>query len=355
MASLVALALSACAADEPDVHGAENTAGDDAIGVARSGLSLSELAAMVGCTTAGTEGLSGQLIEEMLCLSEGRLVRFDHPSIELTSSRVHPYLSPAGRDMIMRVADRTTVRLNSTLRTIAEQYVLYDGCSVAAEPGRSNHETGRAIDVDNYASIGSILTSEGFTHPLPDSDPVHYEAPGDDLRNLSVMSFQRIWNVNHPEDRIAEDGVTGPMTLGRLERSPAEGFPMGGTCGSTPPPPTPPPPTPPPPTPPPPPPTPPPPTPPTPPPPTPPTPPPSADAGPTRDAGTRDTGPAAPPSTPDGGASLRPLSTDDGCSCRAAGSRRDDDDRAWPALIALAVTGIAITSRRRYASRRART
>jgi len=101
---------------------------------------------------------------------------------------------------------------------------------VAAAPGHSNHETGRAIDVANYATVGRFLEAAGFARPLPSSDPVHYEASGDDLRTISVMSFQTLWNANHPEDRLAVDGFAGSATLSRLARAPAGGFPISGVC-----------------------------------------------------------------------------------------------------------------------------
>jgi hypothetical protein len=182
------------------------------------------------CSTAGTEGISAQLLDEMACLSDGALVEVVHPNVVLTSTRVHAWLSPEGRDALLSVAAARQVQINSALRTIAEQYVLSRGCSVAAAPGRSNHETGRAIDVQNYGSVGSSLIRAGFAHPLPSSDPVHYEAPGDDLRATSVLAFQTLWNANHPEDRIAEDGDPGPQTLARLARTPARGFATSGVC-----------------------------------------------------------------------------------------------------------------------------
>ncbi|HJL14191.1 MAG TPA: M15 family metallopeptidase [Sandaracinaceae bacterium LLY-WYZ-13_1] len=234
LAPIATLLLTACAAEvEPlDVHGGGDL--DEASGLGRSaaGLSLSRLGR--GCSTAGTEGISAQLLEEMQCLSEGALVPVSHPNVVPTHSRVHLYLSPEGRDALLSVAATREVRINSGLRTIAEQYVLGLGCPVAAPPGRSNHETGRAIDVANYGSVGPALQRAGFSRPLPSSDPVHYVAPGDDLRHLSVLAFQRLWNANHPEDRIAEDGISGPATRSRLARAPAEGFAAGSSCDAAP-------------------------------------------------------------------------------------------------------------------------
>ena len=234
--SLALFLLTGCAAQvEPlDMHGEEDL---DEPGTIVSGLQLRSLGR--GCSTAGTEGLSRQLLDEMECLSGGALVPVSHPNVIPTHSRVHLYLSPRGRDMLLSVARTRQVRINSALRTIAEQYVLGRGCSVAAPPGRSNHETGRAIDVQNYSSLNSALRSAGFARPLPSSDPVHYEAPGDDLRRLSVLAFQKLWNANNPSDRIAEDGVAGSATTSRLARAPAEGFRVGRVCGTSSPTPTP--------------------------------------------------------------------------------------------------------------------
>ena len=202
------------------------------LGYSRSELTLGEVAATNGCSTANTDGIAAQLIDEMFCLTGGGLVRFaPHDNVSLSSSHVHPYLSPAGRDRLWSAAAGASITINSALRTLAEQYVLWRGCPVAATPGNSNHETGRAIDVGNYSSVGARLVSAGFTHPLPTSDPVHYEAPGDDLRRFSVLAFQGLWNANNPGDLIDVDGAYGPQTLARLVRAPAGGFAVGRVCG----------------------------------------------------------------------------------------------------------------------------
>jgi MYXO-CTERM domain-containing protein len=230
---LLVVGGTACAQPNEDAGcGEVDVCEVDRVGRARGALSLEALAGTGGCSTAGGEALSAQLIGEMLCLSEGRLVPFEHANVTLTSSRVHPYLSPEGRDALYRAADSGEIRINSGLRTISDQYLLYAGCAVAATPGRSNHETGRAIDVQNWSARLSALVAAGFTHPLPDSDAVHFEAPGDDLRDLSVRAFQRLWNANHPTDTIATDGVSGPETLARLARAPAEGFAIAGVCSA---------------------------------------------------------------------------------------------------------------------------
>jgi MYXO-CTERM domain-containing protein len=136
--------------------------------------------------------------------------------------------------------------VNSAFRTIAQQYLLYRwyqngqcGISLAAVPGNSNHETGIAVDVGNYASVIGTLAGHGWSHSYPSSDPVHfdYTAGGTiDLRAESVLAFQKLWNQNNPGDKIAEDGDYGPMTAARIAKAPTTGFAKGSTCAPTTPP-----------------------------------------------------------------------------------------------------------------------
>lgn len=178
------------------------------------------------CSTAGLEGISRQLAESQRCLNPGEFVSFEgEAGITVTSARVHPYLQATARDALVRAAAAQPLRINSAFRTLADQYVLYHsgGCGLAAEPGRSNHQTGRAVDVDNYSAARSALQSAGCAW-LGSSDPVHFDCPGADRRSDSVLTFQIVWNLNHPDDRIDEDGLYGPMTAARVAASPAAGF-----------------------------------------------------------------------------------------------------------------------------------
>lgn len=188
---------------------------------------VADIAARGACSTAGLEGISRQLADSQTCMRPGQFVRFaPHPRITLSSSRVHPYLQASARDAVHRVADGgTSLTINSAFRTLADQYVLYHsgGCGLAATPGRSNHQSGRAIDVSSYSSVRSALEGAGCAW-LGSRDPVHFDCPGSDLRSDAVLTFQRLWNANNPGDRIAEDGAYGPQTESRLGRTPAAGF-----------------------------------------------------------------------------------------------------------------------------------
>jgi hypothetical protein len=54
------------------------------------------------------------------------------------------------------------LQVNSMFRTLADQYVLYysGACGLAARPGQSNHESGRAVDLANWSAALRAMTAE---------------------------------------------------------------------------------------------------------------------------------------------------------------------------------------------------
>lgn len=192
------------------------------------------------CSTSAVLGLSKQIAEEIGCMNPDSMVAFaPGGGITFSSNAVLPYLSAAGKADLQRVAATRSIQINSGFRTVAQQYLLYRwrqtgrcGISAAATPGRSNHESGRALDLANWSSAMSTMRANRWSHPLP-NDEVHFEhLSSPDIRGRDVLAFQRLWNRNNPNDRIAEDGAYGPATEARLRQSPAEGFLRGSTCGN---------------------------------------------------------------------------------------------------------------------------
>ena len=184
-------------------------------------------AAKKSCSTGGVVGLSNQLVTAHMCLAPGLFVPFTpHAGISLTSSSVKPYLLASARDALWKASASKPLQVNSAFRTLADQYVLYysGACGLAAKPGNSNHETGRAVDLENYSTALSAMTGAGCEHPYPSSDAVHFDCPGIDGRADSIRAFQKLWNLNNPADKIDEDGAYGPTTESRLAKSPADGF-----------------------------------------------------------------------------------------------------------------------------------
>lgn len=200
----------------------------------------------VGCSTSVVLGLSIEIANEVSCLDPSALTSFDaSDDITFSSSAVLPYLSSAGRDDLEAsvLANIETVGeplvINSAFRTVAQQYLLAEwfargrcGITAAAEPGRSNHESGRAIDIDNYAVWRTALGAFRWEQTVP-GDDVHFDhLPSPDNRGLDVLAFQTLWNRSVPDDPISEDGLYGPATAERLRISPADGFGVGPSCGA---------------------------------------------------------------------------------------------------------------------------
>jgi len=192
------------------------------------------------CSTSVVLGLSKQIADEVSCMSPDGLVAFE-PTANMTfsSNAVLPYLYGDARTDLLDVAEIRSLQVNSGFRTVAQQYLLYRwyqlgrcGITAAAKPGRSNHESGRAIDLANYSSAVTTMGNHGWAHDVP-GDPVHFDhLSSPDIRGQDVKAFQRLWNRNNPDDSISEDGRYGPQTEARLKASPATGFEAGAGCAS---------------------------------------------------------------------------------------------------------------------------
>lgn len=197
-----------------------------------------------GCATSVVRPLSEQLLLELNCLEPGAVATIPADS-QIDVGNIFDFLqTPAGATLPAVVDDRpgVTLAINSALRSLAQQYLLYEwyqagicGISLAASPGTSNHERGLAIDIADSAGWQNELEGHSWSYLGP-SDPVHYDFVGGGTANIqgaSVLAFQRLWNLNREDDLIAEDGLYGPQTGARLAMSPVNGFGIPSSCGST--------------------------------------------------------------------------------------------------------------------------
>lgn len=190
-----------------------------------------------GCSTGPAYELSLQVAEEVTCIMPGLFERYEESDLIVFDGPVMPFLTPqAKQDMLAAVESQDRVlSINSGYRTVVQQYILYRfwqqgrcGITAAAVPGSSNHESGRALDVDDPSYWATVFPQYGWAQTVLPHDPWHYDhLDSPDLRGYDVLAFQRLWNRNHPEDPIDEDGVYGPQTAGALSRSPGEGFAVG--------------------------------------------------------------------------------------------------------------------------------
>lgn len=247
------LALTACTTDvtvdgiEPDHDEGENILHSDPDlpdrNLFAAGATVGDVA-RTACSTAGVKPLATQLLAEVNCLRPDTLTSIGTmPGVSLGAGAL-PELNAGAARALRNATNGAAISISSTTRATAQQYVLYywythgrctSVVSLAAQPGRSNHESGVALDVPAYSTWRSRLTAQGFRW-LGSSDVVHFDYTGSgavDIRPLAVKAFQRLWNRNNPSDRIAEDGAWGPNTASRMDRAPAGGFAIGPSCGGS--------------------------------------------------------------------------------------------------------------------------
>ncbi len=243
--ALALLAAPGCVLDatEPDAIEPAITLppAPERVGEATSALTVQE-AINAGCSTATVKGISQQIIDQAECFAPGSYAKMPaEPNLTLNGVEF-AYLQQPARDALVSAlgsAPGTPLTVNSMLRTLPQQYVLYNwylngqcNIALAAKPGASNHETGLAIDVNQYTAWKSALTAHGFTW-FGNADKVHFDYTGAGAvvyKGNDIRAFQQLWNKNNPGDVIGEDGVYGPQTGARLAKSPAGGFAIGPNC-----------------------------------------------------------------------------------------------------------------------------
>lgn len=181
--------------------------------------------------TLGIVGLSSQLCNEAVKL--GFLVKVDHPNITLDAdSLVHLYLQPAAASSLLAVAATNKIEISTAYRTLAQQFILKQNLkTLVANVGSSDHGSGRSIDATNYAKIKPALIKAGWQFPYP-NDPVHADYPGSDRRSNTILTFQKLWNLNqaaNSSSKLVEDGSCGSKVLAALKVSPCAGFAVAST------------------------------------------------------------------------------------------------------------------------------
>jgi hypothetical protein len=187
--------------------------------------------AISGCDTGQVDGLSKQLIERLL--AQKYLVKIEHPLIVCSGRQNNPYLQPLAYQALVKAvnARSQTLVINSCLRTIMQQYMLYVqklnswcGIRAAAVPGQSNHQSGLSIDIEDAPKWKNYLAAYKWAY-LGDFDPMHFDFKGGgySLSKLQITEFQKLWNENNvPQLKV--DGRWGAKTEAAIANSPCQGF-----------------------------------------------------------------------------------------------------------------------------------
>ena len=185
-----------------------------------------------GCSTSACNALSQQLIHQMNVMFPDTLVSFEELNVNLNQAAFSYLQAPAKAALAKAIKERgKTMTVNSGYRTIAQQLLLYNwgrGCGypVVAKPGNSNHQSGLALDIEDYAGWKPYLNKYGWKWFGPNDKP-HFDYVGvgkKDIRPATMKAFQQLWNNNNPNKTIQVDGKWGANTERCLNESPAYGF-----------------------------------------------------------------------------------------------------------------------------------
>lgn len=245
IAALLAVTLAACAAETGEPLEEVEARDDDEAALNDGSV---HAVSLTGCSTSVVRGLNEQLLDEITCLSPDALGSIEGlPGVELADDALTVVQRPVVDALASAAAaNGRPLRVTSALRTLPQQYILRRwaskrrcGTTMAAPVGRSNHEQGLAVDISMSGGaavnkkIRASMQANGFVW-LGSKDPVHFDYRSDDsvdLAGLSAQAFQRLWNRNHPEAPIREDGVYDATVEAKLKVAPAAGFPIGARCG----------------------------------------------------------------------------------------------------------------------------
>lgn len=193
------------------------------------------------CSTSSVDGLSRQIIEQVRCQNARTFAQVPARPNLVLDQNIYAYLEQSARDSLVKTLDahpKQTMVVHSALRTVAQQYLVWKwsankrcGVPLATPPGSSNHEFGRALDIADHALWRPALEAQSFRWLGP-SDIVHFDFRTNHVSGPApdVLAFQRLWNRNHPDDRVAESGHYDAATEERLKQAPPAGFASGPVC-----------------------------------------------------------------------------------------------------------------------------
>jgi hypothetical protein len=186
------------------------------------------------CDTGLARGLSLQVIAKInRMLPKPSLVPLNHELLDVSSPAVNPYLQPQALEALIIAAKERgrTMKINSCYRTAVQQHILKqqlaDGCcglTAVAPPGRSNHECGLAIDIEDAQGWRPYLERYGWSW-IGQFDPMHFDYWNGrtELGRVGVAACQLLHN-EHNKEQIAVDRSYGPTTARAINNMPVDGW-----------------------------------------------------------------------------------------------------------------------------------
>lgn len=190
---------------------------------------------LTAVSTIAVRGLDLQLFWELNQLVPNSLVSIADLNIK-KGEGLFPYCQLPARNALKAAltAYGQSLTINSAYRSVIAQAMLYSQKqrglidNLVGYPGKSDHQKGASLDIEEWADVKTLMTSHGWEWTYGNKDAMHFDCTSDQIRDIrpdSIKAFQKLWNKTNPDNQIAEDGDLGEQTLRCIYNSPAEGFP----------------------------------------------------------------------------------------------------------------------------------
>jgi peptidoglycan hydrolase-like protein with peptidoglycan-binding domain len=185
-------------------------------------------------STIAVRGLDLQLFWQLNQLVPNSLVSIADLNIN-PGDGLFPYAQLSVRKALNSALDAygKPLTVNSAYRSVIAQAMLYSQKqrgliqNLVAYPGKSDHQKGASLDIDEWADVIDLMGNHGWNWTYGKADAMHFDCTSatiEDIRPDSIKAFQTLWNVANPGAKIAVDGALGDNTLNCIYNSPAEGF-----------------------------------------------------------------------------------------------------------------------------------
>ena len=196
---------------------------------------------MSDCSTTEVRGLSSQILHQLHCDHPGVIEEINSIEELCMPSALLPYLHKNATVALKTALGKSTKSfvITSSLRTVAEQYLLYQWSSNSIcghsqpedRPGRSDYMKGVAFDVEQYDQFKSFVSASQFQWQGNANPTKFLFSPSTfDVQRALTQSFQKLWNINHPTEKVVEDGLYGSQTEMILRRASVNGFIKKPSC-----------------------------------------------------------------------------------------------------------------------------
>ena len=181
-------------------------------------------------------GLDRQIIWQFNQMNPGLLASIEDLNINKGDGLL-PFCQLAVKNALARFLKDygKPLTVNNAYRSVVAQTVFWNNrhsvSTLVGPPGRSDHQNGASIDIDEWPQVRDLLIRYGWKWTYGRQDPMHFDwTQGIQfIKDDTIKAFQALWNLANPNgEKLTVDGIIGDLDTSKTFRfinySPAEGF-----------------------------------------------------------------------------------------------------------------------------------